>query len=151
MKMEGKPILIIFEGVDKSGKTTLKDKFNKETDFGYVVLDRLTTSSKVYNNLFCRDRIDYYNKFEDSLKRTFNVLVVLCECDTNLVIERLKKANETLPEQLKDIDKVKKNFYIEIERSFDNFMIINTEEDINDCVDKIIKRVKEMEGNNERC
>lgn len=149
--MEGKPILIIFEGVDKSGKTTLKDKFNKETDFGYVVLDRLTTSSKVYNNLFCRDRIDYYNKFEDSLKRTFNVLVVLCECDTNLVIERLKKANETLPEQLKDIDKVKKNFYIEIERSFDNFMIINTEEDINDCVDKIIKRVKEMEGNNERC
>lgn len=151
MKMEGRPILIIFEGVDKSGKTTLKDKFNKETDFGYVVLDRLTTSSKVYNNLFCRDRIDYYNKFEDSLKRTFNVLVVLCECDTNLVIERLKKANETLPEQLKDIDKVKKNFYIEIERSFDNFMIINTEEDINDCVNKIIKRVKEMEGNNERC
>lgn len=148
--MEGKPILIIFEGVDKSGKTTLKDKFNKETDFRYVVLDRLTTSSKVYNNLFCRDRIDYYNKFEDSLKRTFNVLVVLCECDTNLVIERLKKANETLPEQLKDIDKVKKNFYIEIERSFDNFMIINTEEDINDCVERIIKRVKEMEGNNER-
>lgn len=148
--MEGKPILIIFEGVDKSGKTTLKDKFNKETDFGYVVLDRLTTSSKVYNNLFCRDRIDYYNKFEDSLKRTFNVLVVLCECDTNLVIERLRKANETLPEQLKDIDKVKKNFYIEIERSFDNFMIINTEEDIKECVEKIIKRVKEMEGNDER-
>lgn len=148
--MEGKPILIIFEGVDKSGKTTLKDKFNKETDFGYVVLDRLTTSSKVYNNLFCRDRIDYYNKFEDSLKMTFNVLVVLCECDTNLVIERLRKANETLPEQLKDIDKVKKNFYIEIERSFDNFMIINTEEDIKECVEKIIKRVKEMEGNDER-
>lgn len=149
--MEGKPILVIFEGVDKSGKTTLNDKFNKETDFRYVVLDRLTTSSKVYNNLFCRDRIDYYNKFEDSLKMTFNILVVLCECDTNLVIERLRKANETLPEQLKDIDKVKKSFYIEIERSFDNFMIINTEEDINDCVERIIKRVKEMEGNNERC
>lgn len=150
MKRKGKPILIIFEGVDKSGKTTLKDKFNKETDFGYVVLDRLTTSSKVYNNLFCRDRLEYYNRFEDSLKMTFNVLVVLCECDTNLVIERLRMANEILPEQLRDIDKVKRSFYIEIERSFDNFMVINTKENINKCVEKIIKRVKEMEGNDER-
>ena len=148
MKIEDRPILIIFEGVDKSGKTTLKDLFNKKTNFSYVVLDRLTTSSKIYNNFFERDRLEYYEKFERSVTESFNVLVVLCECETSIIIERLKNANEFLPEELKDIDKVKAAFRNEVDNSFINYVVINTENDINECVDTLIKRVKEMEKSN---
>lgn len=149
MKVGGKPILIIFEGVDKSGKTTLKDKFNKKTNFGYVVLDRLTTSSKIYNNFFNRDRLEYYNRFERSVIESFNILVVLCECDTDLIVERLRNANEVLPEQLKNIDEVKKAFEEEVEKSFTNYMLIDTtKRSIDECVDDIITRVSEMEKSN---
>ena len=144
-----KPILIVFEGVDKSGKTTLKDKFNKRTNFSYVVLDRLTTSSKIYNNFFGRNRIEYYEEFEKSVLKNFNLLVVLCECNTEEIAKRLERTNEKLPEQLKDIDKVKTAFVEEVERSFTNYIVINTENQIDECVDAIIKRIKEMENSNE--
>lgn len=149
MKAEDKPILIVFEGVDKSGKTTLKDTFNKRTNFSYVVLDRLTTSSKIYNNFFNRDRLEYYDRFERSVLKSFNVLIVLCECDTKLIVNRLANANEELPEQLKDIDNVKMAFRNEIEGRFSNFISIDTTtRNIDECVNDIITRVNEMENFN---
>lgn len=143
---KSKPILIIFEGVDKTGKTTIRDRFNKKTNFGYVVLDRLTTSSKIYNEFFGRDRLDYYKTIEDAMIKAFNVLVVLCECDTEIILERLRNANEELPEQLRNVDEVKKAFREEVERSFINYVVIDTtNKEIDECVDSIITRVMEME------
>ena len=143
---KSKPILIIFEGVDKTGKTTIRDRFNKKTNFGYVVLDRLTTSSKIYNEFFGRDRLGYYKTIEDAMIKAFNVLVVLCECDTEIILERLRNANEELPEQLRNVDEVKKAFRREVERSFINYVVIDTtNKEIDECVDSIITRVMEME------
>ena len=143
---EDKPILVIFEGVDKSGKTTLKDEFNKRTNFKYVVLDRLTTSSKIYNEFFERDRLEYYENFEDVVRESFNVLVVLCECDTSLIVERLAKANEKLPRQLENIDEVKKRFEEVLERSYENYTVIDTSKtSIKECVESIIAIVNRME------
>ena len=146
MMNKSKPILIIFEGVDKTGKTTIRDRFNKKTNFGYVVLDRLTTSSKIYNEFFGRDRLDYYKTIEDAMIKAFNVLVVLCECDTEIILERLRNANEELPEQLRNVDEVKKAFRREVERSFINYVVIDTtNKEIDECVDSIITRVMEVE------
>ena len=143
---KSKPILIIFEGADKTGKTTIRDRFNKKTNFGYVVLDRLTTSSKIYNEFFGRDRLGYYKTIEDAMIKAFNVLVVLCECDTEIILERLRNANEELPEQLRNVDEVKKAFREEVERSFINYVVIDTtNKEIDECVDSIITRVMEME------
>ena len=146
MKNESKPILIIFEGVDKAGKTTIRDRFNKKTNFGYVVLDRLTTSSKIYNRFFGRDRLGYYELVEDALIRAFNVLIVLCECDTEIILKRLEDAKEELPKQLKNIDEVKRAFREEVDRSFVNYIVIDTSnKEIDECVENIITRVLEME------
>ena len=143
---QSKPILIIFEALDKTGKATIRDRFNKKTNFGYVVLDRLTTSSKIYNEFFGRDRLGYYKTIEDAMIKAFNVLVVLCECDTEIILERLRNANEELPEQLRNVDEVKKAFREEVERSFINYVVIDTtNKEIDECVDSIITRVMEME------
>lgn len=146
MKMGEKPILIVFEGVDKSGKTTLLNEFNKTTGFGYVVLDRLTTSSKVYNELFQRDRLEYYNRFEEQVVTSFNTLVVLCESNDDVVRSRLKKAGEVLPKQLEDIELVKKKFEEYVDASFANYVILDTSVlSVKECVERIVERVKEME------
>lgn len=146
MGNEVKPILIVFEGVDKSGKTTLKDEFNKTTNFKYVVLDRLTTSSKVYNKAFGRDRNKYYEDVRKAFARSFNVLEVLCICSTDEIKKRLDEANEKLPDELKDIIHVQSDFLIEVIKSdgFNN-MIIDTTRNIDECVKDIVDKVREME------
>lgn len=140
-----KPILIIFEGVDKSGKTTLINAFNKATNFKYVVLDRLTTSSKVYNDLFKRDNREYYESFENAIKKNFNVFVILCECNNEIIERRLIDNNEKLPKELIEISKVKESFYNEVYESFERYTIINTENDINECLRLIIRAINDME------
>ena len=89
---------------------------------------------------------DCYKTIEDAMIKAFNVLVVLCECDTEIILERLRNANEELPEQLRKVDKVKKAFREEVERSFINYVVIDTtNKEIDECVDSIITRVMEME------
>lgn len=146
MKSEDKPILIIFEGVDKSGKTTLKDTFNRFTNFKYVVLDRLTTSSKIYAKYFGRDGVEYYKGFERKILENFNVLVVCCVCDTGVIEDRLDKAGEALPWPLRNIEAVQNDFVKEVKSSFANHLIVNTSEhDVNECVLDIFLKVQSME------
>lgn len=145
--VKDKPILIIFEGVDKSGKTTLKDAFNKLTNFKYVVLDRLTTSSKVYAKYFCRSGLEYYENFENVVKKNFNVLVVCCICDEQIIRRRLMTSNEVLPKQLENINELQKEFLDEVSRTFNNFIILDTSsKDVKECVDEICSKVKNLEG-----
>lgn len=157
MNMIGKkPIVIIFEGVDKSGKTTLLNMFNKATNFGYVVLDRFTTSSKVYNTLFNRDRREYYNEVEQSFLKAFNVLIVYCYCSPGECFSRLAMAKETLPEELHDIPIVKNEFKIELLKTLDdvdenpemNLKVLEIDTEMFSkeyCVERIQEKVKEME------
>ena len=47
-------MLIIFEGMDKTGKTSLINEFNKRTNFKHIVLDRGAISSYVYDAIYER-------------------------------------------------------------------------------------------------
>lgn len=146
-----KPILIIFEGVDKTGKTTLLNEFNKITHHGYVALDRLITSSKVYNEIYGRGRFDYYNDFEITLRNSFNVLYVYCVSDNKDINERLSKANESMPKELSDFVKVNELFerYLYDECGPCSILMLNTSNiSIEECIKKILNSVKIMEESN---
>lgn len=153
-----KPLIIIFEGVDKSGKTTLKDLFNKITNFKYVVFDRFTTSSKVYNYMFNRDFYEYYDKVEKTLIENFEVIIFYCTCSGKTINYRLAKANESLPEELDDIFNVKRRFMIELEKTNNSssvhLKVLDTGiigKTIDDCVNdalQFINEVKEMLDDN---
>jgi deoxyadenosine/deoxycytidine kinase len=144
-----KPLLIIFEGVDKTGKSTLLGEFNKATKFSYVVLDRFTLSSKVYNKMYGRDRFEFYDNLEREVFKNVNVLTVLCTCKTEIIKERLEKFKEELPTQLMDIDKVKDEFYNQLRfgDNYKNYLIIDTsEDDISLSVNRIIEIVNALES-----
>ncbi len=133
-----KDLLIIFEGVDKSGKTTIKDAFNKETNFKYWVLDRSFISSLVYNELFDRNDEDYYLRIMNTIKDSLHVLIVYCYADVDDVEFRLRDNNEVLPKQLQDISEVDSVYRLYIEHSGFDVLYINTSNtSVRDAVKKL--------------
>lgn len=139
-----KNTIIIFEGPDKTGKTTLLNAFNKATDFSYLVLDRLTISSKVYNKLFNRNQEKYYKEIEESFCEAFNVLLVYCYCYPEDNERRLQKSNEKLPKSISSYEAVAAEFEKQIKESkYSNVLELNTSMyTIEYCVERIKKRVE---------
>lgn len=146
--MANKPILVVFEGVDKSGKTTLLNLFNRKTNFKYVVLDRFTTSSKVYDYFYGRERFGYYNHVEVLAEEDYNILVVYCHAPSEMIRDRLRQANETLPKELSNIGEVKMYFeyILDYASIFSNVLKIDTSEDKLKCLITILNKVEEMEN-----
>lgn len=147
MSNKNVPIMIAFEGVDKSGKTTLIREFNKATNFKYFVLDRFIISSLVYDKLFARGREKYYKKMIKKLKKA-NVIVVFCNCSESLVRKRLEDANEVLPKELNDINLVE-DMFIELIAEYESFfkgtISVCTNSSIESCVNRIVDGVENIE------
>ena len=98
--MKIKEKLIIFEGEDKVGKSSLINIFNKKTNFKYLVQDRSFVSSLVYNEIFNRDREKYYINIARTMLESFDIIFIFLHCTKDVQFKRLKDANETLPKQL---------------------------------------------------
>lgn len=140
----GKPLVIVFEGPDKVGKTTLVNAFNKSTDFKYLVLDRLTTSSFVYTEAFGRgdEVMEYFKEVNKAFKDNFTVVQVLLVSSEYDILKRLREAGEELPEQLADIDKIQSKFLKFSKESGFNLAIINTsEKTIDEAVDIVVDSI----------
>lgn len=86
-----RPWLVLFEGQDESGKTTLMKEFNEYTNFKHTVVDRAFISTAVYNTKYCRenDGIDYLVQLRD-ISRATNVLVVLCMASPKCIMSRYR-------------------------------------------------------------
>ena len=91
--MDNESWLIIFEGPDKTGKSSIIDYFRKMTDFKHVVIDRAFISSAVYNikfgrNYNCLHYIEQLKQISSKVK----VLIVLCIADIDVIKDRIKKS-----------------------------------------------------------
>lgn len=99
--------VIIFEGCDRAGKSTLLGMANKATNFKYWVLDRSPISSLVYDSVYCRGNAKYIQKTLKSLRMNFNILVVYIYADEDKILDRAYKTGEIIPLELsnfKDLD-----------------------------------------------
>lgn len=99
--------IIIFEGCDRVGKSTLLGMANKATNFKYWALDRSPISSLVYDSLYCRGNTKYIQKTLKSLRMNFNILVIYIYADDVKILDRAYKTGETIPLELsnfKDLD-----------------------------------------------
>lgn len=73
--------IILFEGLDKTGKTTLLNKFNKMNRYKYWCLDRSCFSSYVYDKLFERNNEKYWIDICKDLLNSFDVKIIYCCCN----------------------------------------------------------------------
>lgn len=139
-------MLIIFEGADKTGKTTLLRKLLKETNYKHVVYDRGPISQIVFDICFGRITDPQLFNVVGSLVLGKNLLV-LCQSNKEDIEARLDAANESLPRELSDIDKVQRFFEELSKKSGFNVLKINTSEyNVNECIDLILKEIDRIEN-----
>lgn len=104
MKSQAKPDLIILEGPDKSGKSTIYQAFRRATSYQPLVIDRFIGSNIVYDQLHGRTSIDSdtirrYYETEEKLLETFNPLVVYLYAPTSVLLARSVQARELESEE----------------------------------------------------
>lgn len=137
-----KPLIILYEGIPGSGKTTLMKAVNKVRDYRDIALDRFTPTQWVYDSL--RGRL--FNEsliVERGILEHFEVWVVYCICPPELAYERCKAKNDDDDanlEKLIDLNRLYKRYFTHITQ-FENIVLVNTMDSIEENVADVIETI----------
>ena len=138
---------VIFEGLDKSGKGTLEWEFLKATNFKHIVIDRGPAGYLTFDCMF--DRLTeegnmQYAKNVVTMVMGGDFMVVYCKAPLDVALQRLKEHGEFCPynyAMAQEIyDSVIERFY---ERNKIKVVTIDTSKPVDECVKKIIEKLKE--------
>ena len=136
-------MIVIFDGTDKVGKTSLMYALAKATNYEYINIDRGPNSYLVYDKLYNRPYEIEHIKTEMDLRNTSH-LCVYCAARAEDIEKRLKDANEAWPEEQGTIEKVKEMFCETMNNSNLDVIYINTSlHSIDESVDIIMKAIEE--------
>ena len=143
MKSQTKPDLVILEGPDKAGKSTIYQAFRRATSYQPLVIDRFIGSNIVYDQLHGRtnmssDTVKEYYRTEDRLLETFNPLVVYLYAPVGVLLKRSMLTGEYHEEKF-DI----KNVGWYYERYLENTPLEVMKIDTQECpVDVVVKAIQ---------
>ena len=150
------PVMVIIEGVDRTGKDTLQQSLNKATDYKNMVMIRGPIGFLAYNKLYNKavDSNEYLT-MERQLKQV-NHLVVYLTADTDELLQRFIDTNEEPLREEKDnanisrrqtIEMHKKIHEIYYEYSTLNKMTIDTTNlTTEEVAELVVKRINEIYG-----
>lgn len=141
-------MFVVFEGLDKAGKTTLEWEFLKATNFKHMVIDRGPMGYMTFDKIFGRstklgDR-DFIH-FARKITKSDDYMIVYCTVDKNVADARLKAHNETCPY---DYNKAQKLYRDNVHRYYraDKVLEIDTTFlPIERCVELIVEKLKEVQ------
>lgn len=141
-------MFVVFEGLDKAGKTTLEWEFLKATNFKHMVIDRGPMGYMTFDKLFGRstklgdrDFIHYARK----ITKSNDYMIVYCVVDKKVAEERLKAHNETCPY---DYDEAQKLYRMNVRRFYQMNKVIElntTNRSVEECVELIVQKLKEVQ------
>lgn len=134
--------IIIFEGVDRSGKSTLKDALNKKTSYKYWVLDRSPISSLVYEKCFNRHNEQYWKNIYFNLATNFDVKVILCINKSEVIQQRLIDTNEKLAKEVSNITYVQNLFKETLQLLSQEYLLVETN-DVSKSLEKVLNYIGE--------
>lgn len=103
-----KPDLVILEGSDKAGKSTIYQAFRRATDYQPLIIDRFIGSNIVYDQLYERkdsEEIEEYYQLENELVKVFNPLVVYLWAPISTLLNRSIQKGEIESERY-DIENI---------------------------------------------
>lgn len=149
MKKDSRIIILAFEGVDKSGKTTLLREINEHTDYYYLCIDRFTGSAWVYDKLFNRrERTSQLKQGEKELSALPDVLIVniLLTCGYPELKRRIglqEKKNQKQIEQLKEATSLYEEYREKITH-FPTIEVDTTNKSIKETVEEILQKVNQI-------
>lgn len=91
MKPNTKPKLLILEGADKTGKSTIYQAYRRATDYGPLVIDRFIGSNLVHDEFYQRSR-DNTNLIlaEKELMSIFDIYLCVLVADEVDLLDRIR-------------------------------------------------------------
>ena len=139
----GKPILVILEGSDRSGKSTIYQALRRATNYQAFVIDRFVGSNFAYDRVFDREnREPEYLQLEEKLSDIFDILVVFLHADDEILFSR-----ESTDEERRDIISVKEPYRIYKEQTSLPVLSFNTgEETVEEIVEDLAERIRNREA-----
>ena len=150
------PVMVIIEGVDRTGKDTLQQSLNKATDYKNMVMIRGPIGFLAYNKLYNKavDANEYLT-IERQLKQV-NHLVVYLTADTDELLQRFIDTNEEPLREEKDNTNVSRRQTIETHKkiheiyydysSLNKMTIDTTNLTTEEVAELVVKRINEIYG-----
>lgn len=139
---------VIFEGLDKAGKTTLEWEFLKATNFKHMIIDRgpigYMTFDKIFNREDNNSKQDFIHHARKIMKSN-DFMVVYCTVDKEIAYERLKFHNESCPYDYGKAQKLYHDNVCRFYRPEKTLELDTTNKSINECVELIVKKLKEVQ------
>ena len=144
--------IIVFEGPELVGKSTLKLEFEKSTDFRHLCVDRMFITSMIYNSFKGRhaDLTSHIMRDFKKFMETFNPLFVYVNADEAVKMERYNKRGEWYikPDEFKklsDLYEVTVGALAKLHPKNILFLQNNVEEDIVRNIELINERIEIMQ------
>lgn len=145
-----KPKLLILEGADKVGKSTIYQAFRRATAYQPFVIDRLIGSNISYDELYSRKHLpgDPYSTpnlkvAEQKLQSVFDIYLIVLSGQKSILRKRIgdMETGEDLKLALANFEKANAFFLGYLRNS--NFkhkrLIITTDKSVDKCVDEILE------------
>ncbi len=140
---------VIFEGLDKVGKTTLEWEFLKATNFKHVVIDRGPVGYMVFDKLFDREtklgNQQFIHQARKIMKPHSEFMVIYVHCDEQVAAERLSNVNEECPYNYKKAQKLYRDNAYRFYKQEKLLDIDTSNMSIDDCVKSIIEKLEEVQ------
>ena len=131
----------IFEGLDKSGKTTLEWAFLRATNFKHNVVDRGPVGYLVFDKVFNRTTEEGDREFirqATAMNKSNDFFVVYCTVDADIAAQRLKENNEECPYNYKEVQKF---FDENIEKYYSKDIVLRVDtgkKTVDECAEDIV-------------
>lgn len=142
---------IIFEGLDKTGKTTLEWELLKATNFKNIIIDRGPAGYMTFDKILGRETPSGISNFIRQAREVMELdfTVVYCKASEDVVNQRLKEHNEKQLDSgwsYKDMqDLYERNVNLLYESK--NVLILDTSnKSITECIDILLKRIEEVKS-----
>lgn len=139
---------VIFEGLDKAGKTTLEWEFLNATNFKHMVIDRGPVGYMIFDKLFDREtklgNQDFIHQARKIMKNQ-DFLVVYCFASEDVVNKRLKEYDEKVPYDYTKAQKLLRNNIRRFYKCEKTLELDTSNKTISECVQMIVKKLEEVQ------
>lgn len=141
--------LIVLEGADKVGKSTLYQKLRRATHYQPLVIDRFIGSNivydKFYNRPYLQENLNRYADDEKTMNSIFNLVVVLVTVSESEAISRIEKLEAGIDKDIalanfKGTSKLF-NDYLASSPAHYKYTLNTTETDVDECVSILLNEL----------
>ena len=135
--------LVVFEGADGSGKSTLYQAFRRATDYQILCIDRWIGSQIVYDHIYGRpDKMPIWIEEEVKLRDLYQVFLIVCWAPNEVLKNRLAVKADTIALVGDQYAKANAGFEVYARNSyFRHKLLVDTTSTIDECLKAILELI----------